>query len=374
MKTAKIKEPVKIRYKNLAGGNKSIYLDIYQKGRRKYEFLQLYLIPETCPGDRVRNEQTLAVANAVKAQRIVEMQNIAHGFSPAKSRSKLLLTDFLANEQDHYYQKDSRSYGDLVGIMAGHIRHYAGNNVLLRDVDRKFIEGFISYLRRIRRKNGELLSESTQNLYLRVLGVVLNRAVQDDLIDKNPVKNISLEDRPQAKSTGREFLTLDEVRKLSSAPCPHEGLKQAFLFACFCGLRLSDINALSWENIREMSDGMMQIEIIQEKTREEVHIPLGENALALLPPKTEDRGLLFKLPHRITMYKYLNDWARSAKITKHLTFHVARHTCATMLLTYGADIYTVSKLLGHANVKTTQIYAKIVDEKKFAAVNLIPTL
>lgn len=105
MKTAKIKEPVKIRCKNLAGGNKSIYLDIYQKGRRKYEFLQLYLIPETCPGDRVRNEQTLAVANAVKAQRIVEMQNIAHGFSPAKSRSKLLLTDFLANEQDHYYQR-----------------------------------------------------------------------------------------------------------------------------------------------------------------------------------------------------------------------------------------------------------------------------
>lgn len=74
------------------------------------------------------------------------------------------------------------------------------------------------------------------------------------------------------------------------------------------------------------------------------------------------------------MYDYLDKWAKAAGIEKHVTFHMSRHTCATLLLYFGADIYTVSKILGHTSIQTTQIYAKVADEMKRTAVNNIPTI
>ena len=106
------------------------------------------------------------------------------------------------------------------------------------------------------------------------------------------------------------------------------------------------------------------------------YLPLSENALQWLPLKGESKSndLVFPLPHVSTVEKFLQRWAKDAKVNKHVTFHVSRHTNATLMLYYGADIYTVSKLLGHTSVKTTQIYAKIVDENKRKAVNLIPNI
>ena len=81
----RIKEPIKLRVKHLANGNKSIYLDMYMNGKRKYEFLKLYIIPEYNKSDRVRNSETLKLANAIKAQRIIELQNQSHGFKINKT-------------------------------------------------------------------------------------------------------------------------------------------------------------------------------------------------------------------------------------------------------------------------------------------------
>lgn len=178
---------------------------------------------------------------------------------------------------------------------------------------------------------------------------------------------------PQLRYRQRSYLTLEEVRRLAETPCRVDGLKHAFLFACFCGLRYSDIRALTWKSIRDMGDGRLQIEIIQQKTQEAVYLPLSENAVAQLPARGNAEDAVFKLPRGHTG-EAVAAWAAAAGIEKHVTFHVARHTCATLLLTFGADLYTVSKLLGHTNVKTTQVYAKIVDEKKRAAVELIPTI
>jgi len=117
---------------------------------------------------------------------------------------------------------------------------------------------------------------------------------------------------------------------------------------------------------------------MMKKTKHSVSVPLSENALAFLPERGEDgdNDRVFKnLPEQPgNADARLHTLIRHAGINKKVSFHVGRHTFATLTLTYGADLYTVSKLLGHCNIRTTQIYAKIVDEQKRKAVNLIPKL
>ena len=113
-----------------------------------------------------------------------------------------------------------------------------------------------------------------------------------------------------------------------------------------------------------------------QKTKEPLYLPISDQAMKWLPQKGEaiDSDLIFPLTHEGTINKILQQWAKAAGVTKHISFHVSRHTHATMMLTLGADLYTVSKLLGHKNIATTQIYAKIVDKKKEEAISLIPNL
>lgn len=109
-----------------------------------------------------------------------------------------------------------------------------------------------------------------------------------------------------------------------------------------------------------------------EKTREWVVIPLNKEAASFLPPKKGT--FVFDLPSSTAANADLKRWARAAGIRKIVTFHTARHTFATLLLTLGADLYTTSKLLGHTNITTTQIYAEVVNEKKSRAVRLMDGL
>lgn len=104
-------------------------------------------------------------------------------------------------------------------------------------------------------------------------------------------------------------------------------------------------------------------------------MPISPEALKQLPQKGNNVDLVFgKLPDNSYIDKLLKIWAKDAGITKNLTFHVSRHTFATLSITYGAELYTVSKLLGHADIKTTQIYADVINEKKRNAVNSIPSI
>ena len=126
----------------------------------------------------------------------------------------------------------------------------------------------------------------------------------------------------------------------------------------------------------QKSGERIRIEIKMQKTKEPLYLPISDEALKWLPQQNEAKGdgLIFPLTHEGTINKILQKWAKDAGVIKHISFHVARHTHATMMLTLGADLYTVSKLLGHKNIATTQIYAKIVDKKKEEAISLIPNL
>lgn len=368
------KEPVKLRYKKLKNGNTSLYLDIYSEGRRHYDFLHLYLTPELTAKDRVKNQKTLALANTIKAQRIVELQNGAHGFTDKKTRTLLRFVDYLRAEADRYRAKGSRMYAQSVINSTNHLVGYAGEKITFKQVNKPFLLGYINYLDKVTARGNKPLSGASKALYFQVVVTALNRAVKEEIIDKNPAHSIMAEDRPEVTQRQREFLTLEEVKKLIAAPCRYESIKRAFLFSCFCGLRLSDIRSLQWKDICELSGGKMQVRIVQQKTGEPIDVPLAGNAVAQLPERGKKTDHVFVLPMTWVVEEVLKEWTTAAGIDKRVTYHVSRHTHATMLLTYGADIYTVSKLLGHTRVQTTEIYARIVDKKKQEAVDLIPAV
>ena len=213
-------------------------------------------------------------------------------------------------------------------------------------------------------KKEKTLHVNTQFYYLKTLRYCLNRAVSEDY-------------KPKRNRTERDYLTIKELTRLVHTPFYNTLLRKAFLFSCFCGLRHCDIIALRWEDIRYDENGNALLSIIQKKTKEAISLPLCSEAIKHLPdrgnaPETEKvfAGLVSLGRSNVILHK----WVEQAGISKHVTFHTARHTHATMMLTLGVDLYTVSKLLGHTNIQTTQIYAKLVDESKKKAIDLIPNI
>lgn len=373
--STKAKEPIRLRTKKLSNGNLSIYLDIYTNGKREYEFLKLYLIPEKSKADKTQNEETLKTANAIKAQKIVALQNEEHGFT-VSNKAKANFIEYMEAQAVMYDEKGSTAYACSVRNSIYHLRKYKGDSITLKQVDKAYLLGYIDFLNITGGRYSKKLSEAAKALYFDVVVIALNKAVKDEILPSNPAHKIAYKDRPQAGEVTKQYLTFEEVKALIATPCKYEVLKQAFLFACFCGLRYSDIKGLEWGKIQEVKDGEKQVEIRQQKTGEPLYLPLSSNALQWLPERgaAKDSDKVFALPHVSTVEKFLPRWAKDAGVNKHITFHVSRHTNATLMLYFGADIYTVSKLLGHTNVKTTQIYAKIVDESKRKAVNLIPQI
>lgn len=374
----KVNEPVHIRTRKLSNGNETIYLDIIVDGKRKQEYLKLYLLAGDSREIKNRNRETMSLANAVKAKRIVEIQNGRFDFEN-KDKSDIPFIEWMKNVLDGSRDIKSDNYCGTIKSVIMHLENYMKNGkkkVTLGDIDAKFVTGFIRYMRITPTYRGVPLGPVTIYTYYINLCIALNKAVKAGLINKNPCDLVPFEEKPKRPETYREYLTLEEVKKMIDTECKDVRVKRLFLFSCFTGLRYKDIFLLRWKNIIKIEEGVYQMEVIQQKTKRPVTIPLSENAMRWLPERYMDgeENRIFQMPETSCAYDYLHDWSKKAGITKNVTFHVARHTYATLLLYYGADLYTVSKLLGHTNVRTTQIYAKVMDESKRKAVNLIPNI
>lgn len=378
-KIQKVKEPVRIRQRKLANGNMSLYLDVYVKGVRKVESLGLYLVPEQTPLDRQQNIHARQVAEKIKAERILALQS--HGVRQwdKVKRSCITLVDFL---KEYEHEKFGFSASTLNGRrdlrlkIEAYLKETNRLDIVLANVNVDFCRGFIDYLRYARnsvRKDGSVISNGAAHHHQAVFNGALNKAVRDGILSANPMKSISSKEKYQPTESMREYLTLEEMKAAIAAPCPHEDVKRAFLLACFTGLRLGDVRSLTWGKIVKAPDGKtLYIRMKMQKTQKIVNVPLSKEAVDCLNQRENPDEPIFILPAGASnIGRNIDKWMQNAKITKHITFHCSRHTCATMLLTLGADIYTTSKLLGHANVNTTAIYAKIVDQKKLATVNLV---
>lgn len=371
--SVKPKNFVRLRNKKLANGNKSLYLDIYRDGVRSYEFLKMYLIPEkNNVTARQQNENTLQAAEVIRSERQNAIVKGQAGITDASAKNKLLLMDWLkiyrAKLEKRQY-KDISHADNLMRILAG---YKPATVAKLTTIDKGFAKGFIDYLKHdyVSYKGNKRLQNSTIVDYVRTFSVAINAAIKDGYKIINPFKLLSSDEKVKQPDSHREYLSQEELQKLMITPCRRDDIRKAYLFACFSGLRISDIRLLKWKNI-VTEDGQVFATLFMQKTGKELRIPLPGKAIEIMPVKGNDEDYVFPLPSNPTIEDNLKKWAEAAEIKKHLTFHTARHTYATLLLTLGADLYTVSKMLGHTNIATTQIYAKVVDKKKVDAVNLV---
>ena len=379
-KAIKVKEPVRIRERELANGNRGLYLDIYIKGTRKYESLGLYLVPGTNADAKRLNAHTRQVAEKIKSDRIIALQERGIAQYDKIKRSNITLIDWLKQyEQDGFGFSPSTLKGrvDMRKKIEDYLAKERISYIGMNQIDKDFCRGFLKYLATAphavcKPESGRTISRGCAHHHQAVFNGALNKAVREGIIPANPMKMLDKREKFQPSPDDREFLTIEELRKVMATPCSNNEVYKAFVFACFTALRLSDIRAMTWDKVYNTPDGKTQfVRTIMQKTDKPVSVPLSEEALKVIPPKGTE-GLFFKLPASdATINYHIQKWMKAAGITKHLSFHCSRHTFATMMLSLGADIYTVSKLLGHTNVTTTTIYAKIIDKKMIETVGLV---
>jgi len=344
---------VKLRKRRLKDGRISLYLELYYTGKTSYEFLKLYL-----SGDKKRDQETLHLAEIIRSKTEHELASEVYGVIPPFKR-KIAFTGFFRQQAETKYNhlKNYRS-------CLAHLENFIGKRpIVLPAIDHDFVQRFQDYLK-------PKISPATVNHYLSMVRSVLNDAVNENLILKNPAIGI----KPlKIVESERVYLTEQELMVLAETPCERRPqVRAAFLLSCFTGLRKSDLQALRWEQVKGDT-----LHLSQKKTGRFEYLPLSDGALALIERLKRGRAKEHVFPIKFyggQFSKIFREWIHKAGINKRVTFHSARHTYATLLLSSGVDVYIVSELLGHRDIRTTQIYAQIISERKREAVKLFPKI
>jgi integrase len=344
---------VKLRTKKLSDGSESLYLDTYHKGKRSYEFIGLKI-----QKNDLNKKQKKELAEKIRSSKELEIKANAYRIPHDYNGNKDFLPFYEDLAKNQAYKSAFKGFKEYVNDIM------KLEKVEFNRIDENFCEGYREWLLNNYKNNSAWV-------YLYKLKAILNKAVKQKIINESPARFVSI----KVQETERKFLTEDEIKKLIKTDYDVMDIKEAFLFSCFTGLRISDLKELTWEQIRE---GKLYFKQIKTKVIE--YLPLNESASDILKAisikKEYHQGdkvfnLLVKSEN---IGKHLRKWTTKAEIEKYITFHTARHTFATLALTYDVDIYTVSKLLGHRNINTTQVYAKIIDKKIIEAVNKFPSL
>lgn len=374
------KEPIRLRKRTTQSGNTSLYLDIYLNGERTYEYLKLYLIPERTRADKEKNRETLKLAEAIKSKRIVELRNGEYGFKDDFA-SDTLFFDYYKMLCEKRHGEESRSnWGNWYSCLH-HLRIYEKREkITFAEITPEWVQGFKDYLEnraiawahdKRHREKEYPLSRNSKMSYFNKLRACLNQAFDDRIIARNPIRGI---EGFKAEEGTRMYLTLDELKKLVNTPCDYESVRKAFLFSCLTGLRRSDIIKLKWGDVFQQGD-FTRIIFKQKKTKGQEYLDITEQAAELMGERGKAEDFVFDdIFTPDCTNKTIQNWVLRAGIDKKITFHCGRHTFAVMMLDLGTDIYTVSKLLGHRELTTTQIYAKVLDKNKQAAVQRIPNI
>jgi integrase len=372
---------VKLRQKAISKDRHSLYLDIYppiphpetgELTRREFLGMYLYDLAKN-PIDKIHNKETLQLAEQIRQKRenYINKPEIYTGYEQEqlkiKEQGEMNFVPYfkaLANKR-----KASNHDNWLAAYK--YLETYTSGNLKFSDLNEKFCNDFKDYL--LTTKSNKSIKVSLANnsavSYFNKFKAALKQAYKDgDLPNdlNNKIKPIK-----QAE-TQRNFLTIEEMNSLVKTECFNPLLKRSAIFSALTGLRFSDIQKLVWGELEYIDGNGHFIKFKQQKTKGIEMMPISEQAYSLLGERKEQTEQVFEgLRYSAHENKHLAKWIGLAGIKKDITFHCFRHTFATLQLSSGTDIYTVSKMLGHRELKTTQIYAKIIDATKRTAADKI---
>ena len=320
------------------------------------------------------NTETLNIANAIQQKRFNELNKseIYNDFEKERLKIKELgAINFIKYYEEQKNKRKGSNYDNWDSCYK-HLVSFYGEVLKFEDLSQKKIEDFRDYLltAKSNRSEKETLSQNSALSYFNKVKFVLKQAYKDGIlqIDLNAkVKPI------KEAETRREFLTIEELNKLVKTECTNPLLKKIALFSALTGMAFKEIQNLKWRDIKFIEGEGYLVLCKRQKTQRDNYLPISEQAFSLCGnhPGNPDENVFPGLKYSAYNNKQLTEWIEAAGIAKNITFHCFRHTFATLQLYNGTDIYTVSKMLGHKDLKTTQIYAKIVDEAKRTAANKI---
>lgn len=372
---------VKLRQAPISGNRKSLYLDFYpaveniKNGKfTRREYLKMYVFdnPKN-PVDKQHNKDTLGIAEQIRQKRdnILNKPEVYTDFEreqlKVKAQGEKSFVDYF---EKLVYKKEGSNQSNWISTL-NYIKSFKKGTIKFSDINVVFCNDFRDYLltAKSHRSDKTNLSQNSAASYFSNFKAALRQSYQDDFLPKDinqKVKSI------KPVETRREFLTLEELNALVKTPCNDLILKSAALFSALTGLRFSDIQKLTWSEVEYIEGQGHFLNFKQQKTKGIENLPISKQAFEFFGEQGELDDLVFKgLKYSAYHNKHLFQWIGAAGITKNITFHCFRHTYAVLQLANGTDIYTVSKMLGHRELKTTQIYAKIVDESKREATNKI---
>jgi site-specific recombinase XerD len=322
-----------------------IFLDIYMAGRRKWEStgLSVSSVPQ-------QQKEIMRLAEIIRSKR--ETQIVSEKYNILNLTSgKTTLYTYITK----YAQTLSKNHPLRTSIK--HLENYPGGKaVKITEITPAWVENYRTYLLQDCK-----LGKTAASNYFNCLRQTLNKAVRENIITRSPATAI----KPIKRSDpDRIFLTEPELQKLGSTPPPKNHgteIKRAFIFSCYTGLRISDIKTLKWKHIHH-TDTETRLAKRQQKTDNHIYNPITEDAWKLLNYQGEDpESPVFTHLGSVTSdcRNILTEWGTNAKLNKKVSWHVARRTFAMRLLETGTDLYTISKLLGHTDIKTTQAYLKV---------------
>lgn len=363
---------VTIRKKPLSKNRQSLYLDYsppifnLSKNRlQRYEYLKLFIYNE--PGNKIErehNKETTKLVEWVRLKRHLDVENKRFGFLSESNRGGNFLNYF-----KKYTAKRQKSNSDNMAMAYRYFEDFISKELKSCDLDESICEGFRSYLlnRPGISAREKPIERNTAVSYFAKFRSALKEAFSKGLLAEDLY---SLTKPIKASETHRERLELEELQKLISTPVKPDTMKRAAIFSALTGLRFSDIKAMTWSEVRGRP-GKYYLQYRQQKTMVAEYMPISDDAVKLIGKRKGDCEPVFEDLNYSSIRIFLLKWLKKAGINKDITFHCFRHTYATLQLEFGTDLYTVSKMLGHKHIKTTQVYGKIVDRKKNQTVNKI---
>jgi integrase len=363
---------VKLRQKEISGDRHSLYLDFYppiphpetnEPTRR--EFLGIYLFDKPKnESEKLHNKEQMQLAEQIRQKRDnqINKPEIYSGYE----KQQLKIREMGESSFIEYFQsltdKRKASNHDNWICAFNYLNSFTSGNLKFEDLNEKFCNEFREYLltTKSNKSNKVTLSQNSALSYFNKFKAALKQAYKDGYLQVD--LNIRIKPVKQAE-TQRNFLTIEELNNLVKTECKNPLLKKAAIFSALTGLRFSDIKKLVWGEIEYIEGNGYFIQFRQQKTKGVEMMPISEQAFSLLGERKEPASQVFEgLTYSAYSNKHLFQWIGAAGISKDITFHCFRHTFATLQLSQGTDIYTVSKMLGHRELKTTQIYAKIIDK------------